>query len=84
MNPQSKGIAASLARAWGAVVKAFTPTRETQEQDLYGSDTTLFGPGPDPTGASSRSARGKPDFWNAGEDSSYFADQDEGGKDPRR
>lgn len=42
MNPRPSGPLAALARAWRAVVRAFTPT-DARASQQYGADTTLFG-----------------------------------------
>ena len=81
MNTRSHGIAAALAGAWKAVVKAFTPTHASSiESQAYGNDTTLFGAIAEPTGTGRKPGAAEDSFGPTG-DSSYFADNESPGQD---
>jgi hypothetical protein len=84
MNDKPNGIRARLARGWNAVVKALTPSGPGGvEKDVYGSDTTMFGPGPEPPAPGHQPRRAKNDFWSADE-SSYLDGDDRSSRNDRR
>lgn len=82
MNPESQGIAAALARAWRAIVRAFTPTGESRGSQNDGADTTLFGGAEPPRTGRGRAT--KDDFWDPTGTSTDFADPDPTGDTKRR
>ncbi len=81
MHRVSHSITTALARAWRAVARAFTPTREARGTQTYGVDTTLFGSAEPPRSARARTTRD--DFWDPTGTSTDFADPDPAG-DPKR
>ena len=82
MNHEPSGVAAALARAWSAIVRAFTPTNESRSRN-DGVDTTLFG-GPDPPGSDPGRTAVKNEFWDPTGESTDFADPDLTGDKKRR
>ncbi|MFC5498238.1 hypothetical protein ACFPOE_11900 [Caenimonas terrae] len=62
MNPEPSTFAAAMARAWRAVVKAFTPAPDAPGSQQYGSDTTMFG-GPTEQPREAGRDAGKNEFW---------------------
>jgi len=76
MNPEPRGITASLARAWRAVARAFAPAADARPSQQYGADTTLFG-----TSTEVRRDGAKSEFWIPSE-TTDFADMD-GERDPK-
>lgn len=76
MNQQPTGIAAVLARAWQAVVTAFTPTRKGSGAHGDEAETTLFSHlqerNPPPA---ARDRRERHD-WGQGSESTDFGDVD--------
>lgn len=76
VNHEPSGVAAAaLARAWSAIVRAFTPTNESRDSRNDGVDTTLFG-GPDPPGSDRGRTAVKHEFWDPTGESTDFADPD--------
>lgn len=84
MNHPSSGLAGAFAGAWKAIVRAFTPSRPSGESQDYGADTTLFGPGPEPTGSWRAPSSAKDEPWDANGESSYFADAETTRNNERR
>jgi hypothetical protein len=84
MNSEPSGIAAALARAWRAVVRAFTPTRDSARSQADGMDTTMFGGLPEQPGAGRGQDAGKENFWDAAGESTDFADPDPDRRHGRR
>jgi hypothetical protein len=82
MDAQAKGLTAAIDRGWKAIVRAFTPTRAPGLPDVDGSDTTLFGPSPEPPEQPARNARSG--FWGGAGDSSYLGDHDDADHPRRR
>jgi hypothetical protein len=84
MTPEPSPADSALARAWRAIVRAFTPAAEPRGQQNYGADTTLFGAAPDQP-RSRRGADGaKDEFWAPSGESTDFADVDPDGGARRR
>lgn len=77
MNHQPTGIAAALARAWRAVVTAFTPMRHRGDPHADGTDTTLFDHLPERSRTSGARQEGKHDDWDGGGESTDFSDADQ-------
>jgi hypothetical protein len=83
MNPEPSTIAAALARAWRAVVEAFTPAPGTRGSQQNGTDTTLFGGSTEQPRDRSAGDAAKNEFWVPTE-STDFADFDPDGEPRRR
>jgi hypothetical protein len=81
MDAERKGLGARLASGWSAIVRAFTPSRPPGLPDLDGSDTTMFGPGPEPVDKPARTGRNE--FWGGG-DSSYLSEHEDADSRRRR
>jgi hypothetical protein len=77
-------IRSLLAGAWTGLGRAFTSSRVPDAAPGFESDTTLFGglAGQPHTGESGRPDR--QDFWDAGGESSYFADAEPTDRKERR
>lgn len=76
MQQEPSANAPALARAWRAIVRAFTPAPEARGPLNDGADTTLFG-GPTQQPRSRRGADGtKDEFWVPTGESTDFAELD--------
>jgi hypothetical protein len=75
MKPEPNAIAAALARAWRAIVKAFTAAPDARASQQYGTDTTLFGGSTEqPRDRAARDGANN-EFWVPSENTD-FADMD--------
>ena len=75
MNDTPNQLTSVVARAWKAIVVAFTPTRRSGEsKDFEPADTTMLGGLAEQAPASRTRASRTDDGWNATGESSYFAD----------
>jgi hypothetical protein len=75
MNPEPSGIPGALARAWRAVVKAFSTAPDARASQQYGGDTTLFGASTEQPRDRAARDGAKNEFWIPSE-TTDFADVD--------
>jgi hypothetical protein len=84
MNERSSRISATLAAAWAALRRAFTSSRPPGALRGFEPDTTLFGGLSEQPRAGTQPRPAKDEFWEAGGESSYFAEVEPGRSDERR
>ena len=75
MHPEPSAISAALARAWRAIVKAFTPAHDAPASQQYGTDTTLFGGSTEQPRDRATRDGARNEFWIPSENTD-FADMD--------